>query len=63
MRRKTLRGYWVVTESRELAGVIHISEIVRGGFCSGYLGYYAFAPHHGQGYMTQGLSARHNRLH
>ena len=54
---KTHLGYWVVTETRELAGVINISEIVRGSFCSGYLGYYAFAPHDGQGYMTQGLAA------
>ena len=33
------------------------NEIVRGIFCSGYLGYYAFAPHHGHGYMKQGLRA------
>jgi ribosomal-protein-alanine N-acetyltransferase len=57
VRRKTHLGYWFVTEQRELAGVVHISEIVRGNFCSGYLGYYAFAPHNGQGYMRQGLAA------
>jgi ribosomal-protein-alanine N-acetyltransferase len=57
IRRKTHLGYWVVTERRELAGVINISEIVRGNFCSGYLGYYAFAPHNGRGYMRQGLAA------
>jgi [ribosomal protein S5]-alanine N-acetyltransferase len=57
LRRKNHLGYWVVTEQRQLAGVINISEIVRGNFCSGYLGYYAFAPHHGQGYMTHGLAA------
>jgi [ribosomal protein S5]-alanine N-acetyltransferase len=50
-------GYWVVTETGELAGAIHINEIVRGNFCSGYLGYYAFCPHNGRGYMTAGLSA------
>lgn len=50
-------GYWVITKDDELAGVINISEIVRGGFCSGYLGYYAFCPHDGQGYMSQGLRA------
>ena len=27
-------GYWVCTENDELAGVINISEIVRGSFCS-----------------------------
>jgi ribosomal-protein-alanine N-acetyltransferase len=37
--------------------VIDISEIVRGVFCSGYLGYYAFVPHHGCGYMRAGLLA------
>src|SRR5262249_29626138 len=34
---------------------IHIMEIVRKVFRSGYLGYYAFAPHNGRGYMTEGL--------
>jgi ribosomal-protein-alanine N-acetyltransferase len=37
--------------------MICISEIVRGNFQSGYLGYYAFAPHNGRGYMTRGLKA------
>ena len=50
-------GYWVCTEAGELAGVININEIVRGAFCSGYLGYYAFVPHNGHGYMTRGLIA------
>jgi ribosomal-protein-alanine N-acetyltransferase len=56
-RRKTQRCYWVLTEERELAGVINISEIVRGSFCSAYLGFYALSPHQRQGYMTQGLAA------
>lgn len=62
-------GYWVLTESGELAGAININEIVRGSFRSGYLGYYAFAPHNGRGYMTAGLRAvvsrafRQLRLH
>src|SRR5215813_8207297 len=50
-------GHWVRTEDGELAGVININEIVRGVFCSGYLGYYAFVPHNGRGYMTRGLKA------
>jgi ribosomal-protein-alanine N-acetyltransferase len=54
--QKTRLGYWVCTERGELAGSINISEIVRGNFCSAYLGYYAFAPHNGQGYMKAGLS-------
>lgn len=66
---KTHVGYWVLTESRELAGAVNISEIARGSFRSGYLGYYAFAPHNGRGYMTTGLRAvvsrafRQLRLH
>ena len=62
-------GYWVCTENGELAGVININEIVRGVFRSGYLGYYAFAPHNGRGYMKRGLRAvlekafRGQRLH
>jgi len=32
-------------------GVAHI------GLRSGYLGYYAFVPHNGQGYMTAGIQA------
>ena len=50
-------GYWVCTEDGELAGVININEIVRGLFRSGYLGYYAFMPHNGRGYMKKGLRA------
>jgi len=42
-------GYWVRTEDGQLAGVININEIVRGRFCSGYLGYYALVPHNGRG--------------
>lgn len=49
--------YWVCTENGELAGVININEIVRGLFRSGYLGYYAFVPHNGRGYMKKGLRA------
>jgi [ribosomal protein S5]-alanine N-acetyltransferase len=62
-------GYWVCTEDGELAGVININEIVRGVFRSGYLGYYAFVPHNGCGYMKKGLRAvledafRRQRLH
>lgn len=50
-------GYWVRTEDGQLAGVININEIVRGRFCSGYLGYYALVPHNGRGYMKRGLRA------
>jgi ribosomal-protein-alanine N-acetyltransferase len=36
--------------------VFNFSEIGRGVFESSYLGYYAFAPHAGQGYMSEGLN-------
>lgn len=49
--------HWVCTEDGELAGAININEIVRGVFGSGYLGYYAFVPHNGRGYMKSGLRA------
>ena len=62
-------GYWVRTPEDELAGVINISEVVRGAFSSAFLGYYAFVPHNGKGYMSKGLRAvlskafRFHRLH
>jgi [ribosomal protein S5]-alanine N-acetyltransferase len=34
---------------------VNVSEIVREAFQSAYLGYYAFAPHQGRGYMTDAL--------
>ncbi len=41
--------------SREFLGVVSLNEIVRGGFHSAYLGYYAFAPHAGKGLMREAL--------
>jgi [ribosomal protein S5]-alanine N-acetyltransferase len=49
-------SYFVFSSSNELVGVVNISEIVHGLFCSAYLGYYAFAPHHRRGVMTAALS-------
>lgn len=45
----------VVRDSDSLAGLINVSEIVRGAFQSAYLGYYALEPHAGSGYMREGL--------
>jgi [ribosomal protein S5]-alanine N-acetyltransferase len=42
-------------EDDALVGVFNLSEIVRGAFQSAYIGYYAFAPYAGRGYMTEGL--------
>lgn len=44
LKQSAHMGHWVRTEANELAGVININEIVRGTFCSGYLGYDA-EPH------------------
>jgi ribosomal-protein-alanine N-acetyltransferase len=38
-----------------IVGVFNLTEIVRGGFQSAYIGYYAFSPHAGAGYMAEGL--------
>ncbi len=57
------RCFFVCTQSTgEIAGVINANEIVRGCFLSAYLGFYAFAPHHGTGAMTLGLAAVIDRL-
>jgi ribosomal-protein-alanine N-acetyltransferase len=39
-----------------LVGVFNFGDIVRSVFRSAYLGYYAFAPHAGEGYMAEGLA-------
>ena len=49
-------GFLVIRQSdQELIGAFNLSQIFRKGFQNAYLGYYAFAPHHGQGYMSEGL--------
>lgn len=44
-----------------LVGCVEITNVVRGVFLSGYLGYYAFSGHERQGLMAEGmrLVARH----
>jgi ribosomal-protein-alanine N-acetyltransferase len=49
------RCFFIWHSPRELVGVVNISEIVRGAFCSAYVGYYAFEPFAGRGFMTAGL--------
>ena len=41
----------------EIAGMVNVSNIVRGLFQSAYLGYYAFAGFEGQGLMKEGVRA------
>lgn len=48
---------FVVEADGELAGAVNLTNIVMGAFCSGYLGYYAFAGFEGRGLMTHGLNA------
>lgn len=43
-------------DDHALAGVFNFSQIVLGAFRSAYLGYFGFAPHAGQGYMTEGMA-------
>lgn len=38
-----------------IAGMARLSQLFMGNFRSAYLGYSAFAPHEGRGYMTEGL--------
>jgi ribosomal-protein-alanine N-acetyltransferase len=55
-RRRTERAFLVCRrEDRTIVGVINVSQIFLGAFRSAYLGYYAAAPHMGQGYMSEGL--------
>lgn len=46
-----------VKESGAIVGVFNITNVVRGVFCSAYLGYYAFAGFERQGLMREGLRA------
>jgi len=42
-------------EDDDIVGVFNLSQIVRGGLLSAYLGYYAAAAYAGRGYMREGL--------
>ena len=49
------RYFVCLTDGDAIVGTFNISNIVRGAFHSAYLGYEAFSPHHGKGYMRQGM--------
>ena len=52
----TAEGFLIcLRETGAIAGVAHINSIIRGRFQCGSLGYAAFAPTAGQGYMAEGL--------
>jgi ribosomal-protein-alanine N-acetyltransferase len=57
LRRENRDGFFVVTAEGSLAGVINVNEIVHGSFQSAYLGYYAFEPFDGRGFLLSGLRA------
>jgi len=42
-------------EDGVMAGFVQLSQIFLGPFRSAYLGYFGFAPHQGEGYMTEGV--------
>ncbi len=43
-------------DDHALVGAFNFSAITYGAFQSAYLGYFAFSPHSGQGYMTEGMA-------
>lgn len=47
-------GVW--NQGAELVGVTNINAIIRGAFQNGCLGFYAFTPHNGRGYMRSALA-------
>ncbi|KOU41891.1 GNAT family N-acetyltransferase [Streptomyces sp. WM6378] len=52
------RGYLIrVRETGAAAGTVNINSIIRGRYQGASLGYAAFAPSAGCGYMTEGLTA------
>jgi ribosomal-protein-alanine N-acetyltransferase len=44
-------------DTDEIAGVVNLTNVILGGFRSGYLGYYAFSGQERRGYMREGLKA------
>jgi ribosomal-protein-alanine N-acetyltransferase len=48
-------GHLLLDTEGELLGVVNLSEVIRGGYQSAYLGYYVFAGYECQGVMSSGL--------
>jgi ribosomal-protein-alanine N-acetyltransferase len=59
VRRSRRPAHEVVVARRviddSMAGVFHLGEIVRGVFLNAYLGYFAFRPLAGKGYMREAM--------
>ncbi|MFH9728178.1 GNAT family N-acetyltransferase [Streptomyces sp. NPDC017254] len=54
----TNRGFLIrVRETGAAAGMVNINSVIRGRYQGASLGYAAFAPSAGRGYMTEGLTA------
>ncbi|MER5966084.1 GNAT family N-acetyltransferase [Streptomyces sp. NPDC002057] len=54
----TNQGFLIrVRETGEAAGAVNINSIIRGRYQGASLGYAAFAPSAGRGYMVEGLTA------
>ncbi len=48
-------GHLLVDRDDTLLGVVNLSEVIRGGYQSAYLGYYVFAGNECRGVMSRGL--------
>lgn len=56
-RKRSYCAFFIVLrDTHEIAGVVSLSEIVRGLAQNAYLAYYAFQAHAGQGLMHEGVS-------
>jgi len=55
LRRQHLGLLVFRNDDDALVGAFSIGDIVRGALCGAYLGYFAFAPHAGRGYMAEAL--------
>jgi ribosomal-protein-alanine N-acetyltransferase len=56
IRRGETVGFLVCRrQDGAIVGVINVNQIVRGAYCSGYVGYFGSTPFHGYGYVTEAM--------